>query len=140
MTARYVDHIFARSANFNILLASIFNDRGMTRQALHIHGSANRLAWVDIAKGICIILVVMMHTTFGLEKATGETGWMHAVVAFSKREYRISWRAMLLIFEATCLNLGMGRHLVSNQTLFAHSSSLPYPRPTVRILEALSLI
>ena len=56
----------------------------MTRQALHIHGSADRLAWVDIAKGICIILVVMMHTTFGLEKATGETGWMHAVVAFSK--------------------------------------------------------
>ncbi len=43
-----------------------------------------RVDWVDAAKGICIILVVMMHTTLGLEKATGETGWMHAVVAFAQ--------------------------------------------------------
>ncbi|MDD9908231.1 MAG: acyltransferase family protein [Ahrensia sp.] len=45
---------------------------------------SGRVDWVDAAKGICIILVVMMHTTLGLEKASGETGWMHAVVAFAQ--------------------------------------------------------
>ncbi|MEM7299843.1 MAG: acyltransferase family protein [Pseudomonadota bacterium] len=44
----------------------------------------SRLAWVDVAKGICIIFVVMMHTTLGLEKAAGQIGWMNAVVAFAK--------------------------------------------------------
>ena len=43
-----------------------------------------RVDWVDAAKGICIILVVMMHTTLGIEAAAGRTGWMHAVVEFAK--------------------------------------------------------
>jgi uncharacterized membrane protein YcfT len=42
-----------------------------------------RIDWVDTAKGICIILVVMMHSVLGVEAAVGETGWMHAVVAFA---------------------------------------------------------
>ena len=46
--------------------------------------SDRRVDWVDAAKGICIILVVMMHTTLGLEKASGETGWMHSIVAFAQ--------------------------------------------------------
>lgn len=84
MTAQRVDHIFARYPKFNTIFAPIFDDRAMTRQVLHNQGSADRVAWVDVAKGICIILVVMMHTTFGLEKATGDVGWMHAVVEFAK--------------------------------------------------------
>ena len=47
-------------------------------------GGGSRVDWVDLAKGICIILVVMMHTTLGLEKATGHSGWMHAVVEFAR--------------------------------------------------------
>ncbi|MBL4646429.1 MAG: acyltransferase [Hyphomicrobiales bacterium] len=43
----------------------------------------NRINWVDTAKGICIIFVVMMHSVLGVEKAVGETGWMHVVVAFA---------------------------------------------------------
>lgn len=43
-----------------------------------------RYEWVDIAKGICIIFVVMVHSTLGVEKAVGEEGWMHAVVAFAR--------------------------------------------------------
>lgn len=43
-----------------------------------------RIDWVDIAKGICIIFVVMMHSTLGVEEAAGQTGWMHYVVAFAK--------------------------------------------------------
>ncbi|PYE89360.1 acyltransferase family protein [Phyllobacterium leguminum] len=44
----------------------------------------NRVNWVDIAKGLCIIFVVMMHSTLGVEKLTGIEGWMHYVVAFAK--------------------------------------------------------
>ncbi|RCS24910.1 acyltransferase [Phyllobacterium salinisoli] len=43
-----------------------------------------RIDWVDIAKGMCIIFVVMMHSTLGVEKAAGAEGWMHYVVAFAK--------------------------------------------------------
>lgn len=45
--------------------------------------SAQRVDWVDTAKGICIIFVVMMHSVLGVEAAAGESGWMHAVVAFA---------------------------------------------------------
>ena len=37
-----------------------------------------------IAKGICIIMVVMMHSTLGVEAAAGREGFMHAVVEFAK--------------------------------------------------------
>src|SRR5882724_11882578 len=40
--------------------------------------------WVDYAKGICIILVVMMHATVGVEAAAGRESFMHVVVAFAK--------------------------------------------------------
>ncbi len=46
--------------------------------------SQQRIDWVDIAKGICIIFVVMMHSTLGVEKAADQQGWMHYVVAFAK--------------------------------------------------------
>src|SRR4051812_18725761 len=44
----------------------------------------NRVDWVDYAKGFCIVMVVMMHSTLGVEAAAGETSWMHALVAFAK--------------------------------------------------------
>lgn len=44
----------------------------------------DRVAWVDYAKGFCIIMVVMMHSTLGVEKAAETTGWMNYVVAFAK--------------------------------------------------------
>ncbi len=43
-----------------------------------------RIAWVDAAKGICIILVVMMHATLGVGAEMGREGFMHWVVAFAK--------------------------------------------------------
>lgn len=43
-----------------------------------------RIDWVDYAKGICILLVVMMHAVHGYEELVGETGWMHAVVEWAK--------------------------------------------------------
>jgi uncharacterized membrane protein YcfT len=47
-------------------------------------GESNRVAWVDYAKGFCIIMVVMMHSTLGVEKAVGDEGWMHYLVAFAR--------------------------------------------------------
>jgi uncharacterized membrane protein YcfT len=46
--------------------------------------SRDRVDWVDYAKGFCIIMVVMMHSTLGVEKAADATGWMTYVVAFAK--------------------------------------------------------
>jgi uncharacterized membrane protein YcfT len=43
-----------------------------------------RIDWVDYAKGICIVMVVMMHSVLGVEAAAGETGFMHMLVAFAK--------------------------------------------------------
>ena len=42
-----------------------------------------RVDWVDYAKGFCIIFVVMMHSTLGVEAAAGHNGWMHPVVTFA---------------------------------------------------------
>src|SRR6266571_4141008 len=45
---------------------------------------AGRVDWVDYAKGFCIVMVVMMHSTIGVEQAAERTGFMHALVAFAK--------------------------------------------------------
>src|SRR5207253_7771984 len=43
-----------------------------------------RIDWVDYAKGFCIVFVVMMHSTLGVEQVAGQEGWLHTVVAFAK--------------------------------------------------------
>lgn len=46
--------------------------------------AGGRIDWVDYAKGICIVMVVMMHSVLGVELAAGQTGFMHLVVMFAK--------------------------------------------------------
>ena len=46
--------------------------------------AAARVDWVDYAKGFCIVFVVMMHSTLGVEQAVGQEGFMHTVVAFAR--------------------------------------------------------
>ncbi len=43
----------------------------------------SRIDWVDYAKGFCIVFVVMMHSTLGVEAVLGEQGFLHHVVAFA---------------------------------------------------------
>ncbi len=50
----------------------------------HADIAAHRVAWVDYAKGICIVMVVMMHSTLGVGAAAGGEGFLHTVVAFAK--------------------------------------------------------
>lgn len=51
---------------------------------LSVHAAAERVAWVDAAKGLCIILVVMMHSTLGLGATVGREGWLHVLVEFAQ--------------------------------------------------------
>lgn len=46
--------------------------------------TGQRVAWVDIAKGICILLVVMMHSTLGVEKAAGTESGLHGFIEWAK--------------------------------------------------------
>lgn len=43
-----------------------------------------RVDWVDYAKGVCIILVVMMHSTLGVEKAVGHSGHLSAFIEWAR--------------------------------------------------------
>ena len=45
---------------------------------------ASRVDWVDYAKGFCIVMVVMMHSTLGVEHAAGQQSWMGHLVAFAQ--------------------------------------------------------
>ena len=49
-----------------------------------VQSATERVDWVDYAKGFCIVFVVMMHSTLGVEQAAGQEGWLHSVVAFAK--------------------------------------------------------
>ena len=44
----------------------------------------HRLDWVDAAKGLCIIMVVIMHSTLGVEKDLGQLTWLHTLVDWAR--------------------------------------------------------
>ncbi len=46
----------------------------------YVHIESGRVDWVDYLKGFCILLVVMLHSVAGVEKAVGANGWMHVFV------------------------------------------------------------
>jgi uncharacterized membrane protein YcfT len=46
--------------------------------------ASSRIPWVDYAKGICIILVVMMHSTLGVEKALGVSTWIGLFIEWAR--------------------------------------------------------
>ena len=56
----------------------------MTAPSSLVNSADNRVPWVDTAKGICILLVVMMHSTLGVEAVSGQQGWLGDVVAFAR--------------------------------------------------------
>src|SRR6266851_3518057 len=64
------------------------NGTSATKRSLPLAASARsapvRIDWVDYAKGICIVMVVMMHSVLGVELAASQTGFMHVLVMFAK--------------------------------------------------------
>lgn len=61
-----------------------YSRAGSNRPSANRRSGSDRIAWVDTAKGICIIFVVMMHSTLGVGLEMGGEGFMHWVVAFAK--------------------------------------------------------
>ncbi|WP_424362386.1 acyltransferase family protein [Methylocystis parvus] len=53
-------------------------------KAASSNGGTERVDWVDYAKGWCIILVVMMHATLGVEDALGRETWLHGFIAWAR--------------------------------------------------------
>ena len=39
--------------------------------------------WVDLTKGLTILLVVVMHSINGVEKYLGSEGWMHPILTYA---------------------------------------------------------
>ncbi|MCP4182365.1 MAG: acyltransferase family protein [Hyphomicrobiales bacterium] len=62
----------------------------ISSQNTQLEGASSnlRVSWVDIVKGMSIFLVVMMHSTLGVQTALGESSWMGAIVEFA-RPFRI---------------------------------------------------
>jgi uncharacterized membrane protein YcfT len=58
----------------------------MAQSAFHPEPRAagSRLDWVDVAKGVCIVLVVLMHATLGVEKAVGTETSLHAFIDWAR--------------------------------------------------------
>lgn len=82
--------------------------------------SSARIDWIDYAKGISIILVVMMHSTLSSEEALGAAGWLHPVVEFA-RPFRIP--AFFLIgglFAARAMTLDWRSFLDRKVLYFAY--------------------
>ena len=46
--------------------------------------TSSRIDWVDYSKGICIILVVFMHSTLGVENALGTRSWLHGFIEWAR--------------------------------------------------------
>ena len=46
-------------------------------------GKTNRMPWVDMAKGLSIILVVMMYAAYNTGKYTGQVGFLHYIIGFA---------------------------------------------------------
>jgi hypothetical protein len=46
--------------------------------------TSSRIDWVDYGKGICIILVVFMHSTLGVENALGLRSWLHGFIEWAR--------------------------------------------------------
>ncbi len=84
------------------------------------NGPAGRIDWVDYAKGFCIVFVVMMHSTLGVETASGQDGWLHAVVDFA-RPFRMPDFFMISgLFLANVINRDWRTYLDRKVVHFAY--------------------
>ncbi|NEX64039.1 acyltransferase family protein [Noviherbaspirillum galbum] len=54
------------------------------RQQPHGKPAERRIDWVDHAKGICIVAVVMLYAAHHVQEITQDIGWMQHVVDFAK--------------------------------------------------------
>ena len=69
------------------------NSKGDIGSATQTAGDARpgRVKWVDYAKGICIIFVVMVWSTLDYGYTVGAEGWLHAASTRSRARV-LRWR------------------------------------------------
>ena len=65
--------------------------------------SSKRLAWVDLAKGMSMILVVMMYAAYNTGTHTGSVGFLHYVIALSNAGILPHFRPVS--FDRDCTSL-----------------------------------
>ncbi len=83
-------------------------------------GNASRIAWVDTAKGICIIMVVMVHAALGVEEAAGETGWLGLAVTFARPFRMPDFFLISGLFLAAVIDRPWRRYLDTKVVHFAY--------------------
>lgn len=81
---------------------------------------ASRVAWVDIAKGFCILLVVMMHATLGVEKATGQETVLNGFIEWAKPFRMPDFFLISGLFLAARINRPWRSYLDSKVVYFAY--------------------
>ncbi|CAH1664599.1 Acyltransferase family protein [Hyphomicrobiales bacterium] len=70
-----------------------------------------RIGWVDTGKGICIVLVVLMHVAGGLEDTAGQESWIDPLIAWAK-QFRMPGLFLLSgLFVPRLAGLGWGAFL-----------------------------
>ncbi|MEP7453007.1 acyltransferase family protein [Phyllobacterium sp. SB3] len=79
-----------------------------------------RVDWVDVAKGICIIFVVMMHSVLGVENEAGSQGWMHPVVAFAQPFRMPDFFLISGLFLSVVINRSWTRYIDRKVVHFAY--------------------
>ena len=79
-----------------------------------------RINWVDYAKGICIILVVLMHSTLGVEKAAGSLSWLHGFIEWAKPFRMPDFFLISGLFLASRINRTWREYLDSKVLHFAY--------------------
>jgi uncharacterized membrane protein YcfT len=84
----------------------------------------SRIDWVDYSKGICIILVVMMHSTLGVEKAAGTTTWLHGFIDWAKPFRMPDFFMISGLFLASRINKPWRTYLDSKVLHFAYFYTL----------------
>ena len=75
------------------------------------NGTKPRLDWVDFAKGFCIIMVVMFHSTKEIEDAVGHQGFLQYVVTFARPFRMPDFFLISGIFLARVINLDWRTYL-----------------------------
>jgi uncharacterized membrane protein YcfT len=80
----------------------------------------SRVDWVDYAKGICILLVVMFHTVNHYEAAVGDEGWMRWIVDFSKPFRMPDFFLISGLFLSRTINTNLARYLDKKVVHFAY--------------------
>lgn len=80
----------------------------------------SRIDWVDIAKGFCILLVVMMHATLGVEKATGEPTLLNGFIEWAKPFRMPDFFLISGLFLASRIDRPWRNYLDSKVAYFAY--------------------